>query len=85
MIKEKISTATALAFYNPRKEIVVSADSSSYGLRAIHMQKVDDQLQPIAFASRTLTDTEKGYAQIEKETPAPVYACEKFEKNISSV
>ena len=56
---------------------MLSYDSSQYGLGAVCMQ--DEK--PVAYASRTLTDTEKQYAQIEKDL-AIVYACEQFHQHI---
>lgn len=77
-LKEAICKAPVLATFDPKKQIVVQADASQDGLGACLMQNG----QPVAYASRILTESEKGYAQIEKEMLALYYAAVKFENYI---
>ena len=60
--KKFVSEAPVLRFYDPAKEITVQCDASKTGLGVALLQDG----QPLAFASRTLTDTETRYAHIEK-------------------
>ena len=48
--------------------MLVQLYSISYGIGGVLMQEHDDQLHPVAFRSRTLTEAEVRYAQIDKET-----------------
>ena len=56
------TTSPPLKYYNPEDELTIQCDASEKGLGAVVLQKG----QPVAFASRALTDTESRYAQIEK-------------------
>ena len=77
-VKEELLQPTTLVLYNPQAELKVSADASSFGLGAVLFQKVKDDWKPVAYASRSMSETERRYAQIEKEALAVTWACEKF-------
>ena len=78
LVKEELSKPTTLALYDPEAPTKVSADASSYGLGAVLMQETELNWRPVAYASRSMTETERRYAQIEKEALAVTWACEKF-------
>ena len=67
-----------LHYYNVIKEVIIECDSSDVGLGAV----ITQEGYPIAYASRALTQTERNYAQIEKECLAIVFASERFEHYI---
>lgn len=58
--------------------LTLSVDASQKGLGAVILQVG----KPIAYASRAMTINQQRYAQIEKETLAIVYGCEKFHQYI---
>jgi hypothetical protein len=64
--------------YDPQAETKIAADASSFGLGAVLLQHKDSIWKAVAFASRVMSETERRYAQIEKEALATVWACEKF-------
>jgi len=77
-IKELITQAPVLRYFDVNKEVTIECDSSDVGLGAVLTQDGC----PVAYASRALTQTEHNYAQIEKECLAIVFAAGRFEHYI---
>ena len=77
-LKAELTRPTVLILYNPRADTKVSADASSYGLGAVLLQRSESDWKPVAYASRSMSETEQRYAQIEKEALAVTWAYEKF-------
>lgn len=76
-LKQILSSADVLAQYSNTAETKVAADASPYGLGAVlTQQQTDGSWRPVTYTSRGLTD--KHYMQIEKETLAATWACERL-------
>ena len=72
------ANTTPLRYYDRNLPVTVQADASLRGLGACLIQKHKGKDQPIAFASKSLTDVETRYANIERELLAIVFACQRF-------
>lgn len=73
-VKKLIANSTKLEHFDKDLDCVIQCDASQYGIGACLLQNN----KPIAFASRSLTDSEKRFAQIEKELLAICFAVQKF-------
>ena len=67
-----------LKYYDPKLPVELQVDACKSGLGAVLVQDGS----PIAYASRSLTETERKYTQIEKELLAVTFGCERFHQYI---
>ncbi|XP_003737698.1 uncharacterized protein K02A2.6-like [Galendromus occidentalis] len=82
-MKQCLQSDLLLTHYDPNLPIIISADASQSGIGCVLLHEMPNQTQKaIMHASRSLSDTERKYSQIEKEALALVYAVKKFHKFI---
>ena len=78
-IKDQLKSDLVLIHYDPTNILTLSCDSSPYGVGAVLSHRSDDNMErPITFASRTLSPTERRYAQLDKEGLAIIFGLKKF-------
>ena len=73
-LKNIIAAAVSLIHFDPNKPAVIETDASMKGLGAVLLQDG----RPVKFLSKSLSKTEKDYANIERELLAVLFACEKL-------
>ena len=77
-IKDLVTKHSVLTYYGVQKDVTIQCDASDCGLGASLMQEG----QPVAYASRALSQAERNYAQIENESLAICFGCDKFDQYI---
>lgn len=76
--KELLINAPILQYPDMTKPFVLTTDASEVAIGAVLSQGPIGGDKPIAYASRTLTDTEKRYSTIERELLAIIWATKHF-------
>ena len=78
-LKELLTSAPVLAFYNSNAATKMYVDASPQGVEAVlTQQQQNGDYQPIAYGPRALIPTESRYSQTEREALAVVWSCQHF-------
>ena len=78
-LKDGLSAPPVLTHFRSDLPLKLDTDASNYGIGAVisHIMPNGEE-RPIAFASRTLSKSERNYAQIEKEALSIIFGVKKF-------
>lgn len=77
-LKEEVAGDRVLVAFNPELPVSVACDAGPNGISGVLSHLVDGVEKPVAFASRSLTDAEKNYSQLDKEAVAIYWSIRKF-------
>ena len=75
-VKKKLTETPVLAYFDSSKEVKLQVDSSQDGVGAVLLQDG----RPVEYASRSLTDSQRNWAQIEKELLSVCFGLERFDQ-----
>ena len=75
-LKQKITSAPVLSHFDPEAPTIVTTDASGIALGAVLSQMSNGIEKPVAYASKTLSMTERKYSTGEREALACIFACE---------
>ena len=77
--KDTLTSSHLLVHYDPALPLKMAADASAYGMGAVISHVMPDGAErPIAYASKTLSPSERNYAQLEKEALALIFGVKRF-------
>ena len=77
--KELLTSANCLTHFDSSLELTLACDASAYGLGAVLSHKMPNGSErPLGYASRTLTEAERNYSQLEKEGLACIFGIKRF-------
>lgn len=78
-IKKLVSSSAVLAHYQQSLPVGIACDASSVGLGVVLFHVCPDGTErPVAYASKTLSSSERNYSQIEKEGLSIIFGVKKF-------
>ena len=88
-LKDMVSEDCLIQFYNPHKPLLIECDASKQGIGCVMLQPDDNipadvndgipsNLQPVTYASKSLSEAEQDYANIERELLGVVFSLETF-------
>lgn len=77
-LKSILASEKVLIAFDPDLPLSVATDASPHGISAILSHTIDDVERPIMCVSRSLTQAEKNYSQIDREALAIVFALDRF-------
>ena len=88
-LKDRVSEDCLIQFYDPHKLLFIECDASKQGIGCVMLQPDDNipsdvnhgipsNLQPVAYASKSLSEAEQNYANTGRELPGVVFSLETF-------
>ena len=84
-LKKAITSAPVLMLFYPERDTLVICDGSPTGLGGALFQKTQHGYQPVHYVSRTLTDTESRYSQIQRETVVAEFTTSRLQMCLASI
>ncbi|UYV73840.1 hypothetical protein LAZ67_11001074, partial [Cordylochernes scorpioides] len=77
-LKNEVASDRVLIPFDTNLPVTLTTDASPVGIAAVLSDGINKVEHPIAFASRSLTDAEQNYSQLDREALAIVFGVDNF-------